>query len=219
MKNKVLRTEKCEIRRDKNMAEVYCDFRLDANTDKEFEIIKEILEHKILNQKYVFYSVDEYDSENRSIIFDEASGGLENTVLSLVAEINSYIDELAELQESEADKEIFRNFHYEVYATILDCYCGLSHDVIIERNNGKVTMQEEEEVSSYDIYFSNEDEAKDEYEFVCSRVRQISGPDPYIMPLEELMKRKGDTIYIRYEGMTDKSPGWDDPVELIFNKN
>lgn len=36
------------------MAEVYCDFRLDANTDKEFEIIKEILEHKILNQKYVF---------------------------------------------------------------------------------------------------------------------------------------------------------------------
>ena len=45
MKNKVLRTEKCEIRRDKNMAEVYCDFRLDANTDKEFEIIKEILEH------------------------------------------------------------------------------------------------------------------------------------------------------------------------------
>ena len=122
MKNKVLRTEKCEIRRDKNMAEVYCDFRLDANTDKEFEIIKEILEHKILNQKYVFYSVDEYDSENRSIIFDEASGGLENTVLSLVAEINSYIDELAELQESEADKEIFRNFHYEVYATILDCY-------------------------------------------------------------------------------------------------
>lgn len=219
MKNKVLRTEKCEIRRDKNMAEVYCDFRLDANTDKEFEIIKEILEHKILNQKYVFYSVDEYDSENRSIIFDEASGGLENTVLSLVAEINSYIDELAELQESEADKEIFRNFHYEVYATILDCYCGLSHDVIIERNNGKVTMQEEEEVSSYDIYFSNEDEAKDEYEFVCSRVRQISGPDSYIMPLEEFMKRKGDTIYIRYEGMTDKSPGWDDPVELIFNKN
>lgn len=219
MKNKVLRTEKCEIRRDKNMAEVYCDFRLDANTDKEFEIIKEILEHKILNQKYVFYSVDEYDSENRSIIFDEASGGLENTVLSLVAEINSYIDELAELQESEADKEIFRNFHYEVYTTILDCYCGLSHDVIIERNNGKVTMQEEEEVSSYDIYFSNEDEAKDEYEFVCSRVRQISGPDPYIMPLEEFMKRKGDTIYIRYEGMTDKSPGWDDPVELIFNKN
>ena len=219
MKNKVLRTEKGEIRRDKNMAEVYCDFRLDANTDKEFEIIKEILEHKILNQKYVFYSVDEYDSENRSIIFDEASGGLENTVLSLVAEINSYIDELAELQESEADKEIFRNFHYEVYATILDCYCGLSHDVIIERNNGKVTMQEEEEVSSYDIYFSNEDEAKDEYEFVCSRVRQISGPDPYIMPLEEFMKRKGDTIYIRYEGMTDKSPGWDDPVELIFNKN
>ena len=201
------------------MAEVYCDFRLDANTDKEFEIIKEILEHKILNQKYVFYSVDEYDSENRSIIFDEASGGLENTVLSLVAEINSYIDELAELQESEADKEIFRNFHYEVYATILDCYCGLSHDVIIERNNGKVTMQEEEEVSSYDIYFSNEDEAKDEYEFVCSRVRQISGPDPYIMPLEEFMKGKGDTIYIRYEGMTDKSPGWDDPVELIFNKN
>lgn len=201
------------------MAEVYCDFRLDANTDKEFEIIKEILEHKILNQKYVFYSVDEYDSENRSIIFDEASGGLENTVLSLVAEINSYIDELAELQESEADKEIFRNFHYEVYATILDCYCGLSHDVIIERNNGKVTMQEEEEVSSYDIYFSNEDEAKDEYEFVCSRVRQISGPDPYIMPLEGFMKRKGDTIYIRYEGMTDKSPGWDDPVELIFNKN
>lgn len=190
MKNKVLRTEKCEIRRDKNMAEVYCDFRLDANTDKEFEIIKEILEHKILNQKYVFYSVDEYDSENRSIIFDEASGGLENTVLSLVAEINSYIDELAELQESEADKEIFRNFHYEVYATILDCYCGLSHDVIIERNNGKVTMQEEEEVSSYDIYFSNEDEAKDEYEFVCSRVRQISGPDPYIMPLEEFMKEK-----------------------------
>ena len=80
-------------------------------------------------------------------------------------------------------------------------------------------MQEEEEVSSYDIYFSNEDEAKDEYEFVCSRVRQISGPDPYIMPLEEFMKRKGDTIYIRYEGMTDKSPGWDDPVELIFNKN
>lgn len=201
------------------MAEVYCDFRLDANTDKEFEIIKEILEHKILNQKYVFYSVDKYDSENRSIIFDEASGGLENTVLSLVAEINSYIDELAELQESEADKEIFRNFHYEVYATILDCYCGLSHDVIIERNNGKVTMQEEEEVSSYDIYFSNEDEAKDEYEFVCSRVMQISGSDPYIMPLEEFMKRKGDTIYIRYEGMTDKSPGWDDQVELIFNKN
>ena len=116
MKNKVLRTEKCEIRRDKNMAEVYCDFRLDANTDKEFEIIKEILEHKILNQKYVFYSVDEYDSENRSIIFDEASGGLENTVLSLVAEINSYIDELAELQESEADKEIFRNFHYGINA-------------------------------------------------------------------------------------------------------
>lgn len=219
MKNKVLRTEKCEIRRDKNMAEVYCDFRLDVNTDKEFEIIKEILEHKILNQKYVFYSVDEYDSENRSIIFDEASGGLENTVLSLVAEINSYIDELAKLQESEADKEIFRNFHYEVYATILDCYCGLSHDVIIERNNGKITMQEEEEVSSYDIYFSNEDEAKDEYEFVCNRVMQISGPDPYIMPLEEFMKRKGDTIYIRYEGMTDKSPGWDDPVELIFNKN
>ena len=177
------------------------------------------MEHKILNQKYVFYSVDEYDSENRSIIFDEASGGLENTVLSLVAGINSYIDELAKLQESEADKEIFRNFHYEVYATILDCYCGLSHDVIIERNNGKVTMQEEEEVSSYDIYFSNEDEAKDEYEFVCSRVMQISGPDPYIMPLEEFMKRKGDTIYIRYEGMTDKSPGWDDPVELIFNKN
>ena len=219
MKNKVLRTEKCEIRRDKNMEEVYCDFRLDVNTDKEFEIIKEILEHKILNQKYVFYSVDEYDSENRSIIFDEASGGLENTVLSLVAEINSYIDELAELQESEADKEIFRNFHYEVYATILDCYCGLSHDVIIERNNGKVTMQEEEEVSSYDIYFSNEDKAKDEYEFVCSRVRQISGPDPYIMPLEGFMKRKGDTIYIGYDGMTDKSPGWDDPVELIFNKN
>lgn len=201
------------------MAEVYCDFRLDANTDKEFEIIKEILEHKILNQKYVFYSVDRYDSENRSIIFDEASGGLEENVLSLVAEINSYIDELAELQESEADKEIFRNFHYEVYATILDCYCGLSHDVIIERNNGKVTMQEEEEVSSYDIYFNNEDEAKDEYEFVCSRVRQISGPDPYIMPLEEFMKRKGDTIYIGYDGMTDKSPGWDDPVELIFNKN
>ena len=80
MKNKVLRTEKCEIRRDKNMAEVYCDFRLDANTDKEFEIIKEILEHKILNQKYVFYSVDEYDSENRSIIFDEASGGLETAM-------------------------------------------------------------------------------------------------------------------------------------------
>ena len=201
------------------MAEVYCDFRLDANTDKEFEIIKEILEHKILNQKYVFYSVDEYDSENRSIIFDEASGGLKENVLSLVAEINSYIDELAELQESEADKEIFRNFHYEVYATILDCYCGLSHDVIIERNNGKVTMQEEEEVSSYDIYFSNEDEAKDEYEFVCSRVMQISGPDPYIMPLEEFVKRKGDTIYIRYEGMTDKSPGWDEPVELIFDKN
>lgn len=201
------------------MAEVYCDFRLDANTDKEFEIIKEILEHKILNQKYVFYSVDKYDSKNRSIIFDEASGGLENAVLSLVAEINSYIDELAELQESEADKEIFRNFHYKVYATILDCYCGLSRDVIIERNNGKVTMQEEEEVSSYDIYFSNEDEAKDEYEFVCSRVRQISGPDPYIMPLEEFMKRKGDTIYIGYDGMTDKSPGWDDPVELIFNKN
>ena len=201
------------------MAEVYCDFRLDANTDKEFEIIKEILEHKILNQKYVFYSVDRYDSENRSIIFDEASGGLEENVLSLVAEINSYIDELAELQESEADKEIFRNFHYEVYATILDCYCGLSHDVIIERNNGKVTMQEEGEVSSYDIYFSNEDEAKDEYEFVCSRVRQISGPDPYIMPLEEFMKRKGDTIDIGYDGMTDKSPGWDDPVELIFNKN
>ena len=201
------------------MAEVYCDFRLDANTDKEFEIIKEILEHKILNQKYVFYSVDRYDSENRSIIFDEASGGLEENVLSLVAEINSYIDELAELQESEADKEIFRNFQYEVYATILDCYCGLSHDVIIERNNGKVTMQEEGEVSSYDIYFSNEDEAKDEYEFVCSRVRQISGPDHYIMPLEEFMKRKGDTIYIGYDGMTDKSPGWDDPVELIFNKN
>lgn len=201
------------------MAEVYCDFRLDANTDKEFEIIKEILEHKILNQKYVFYSVDRYDSENRSIIFDEASGGLEENVLSLVAEINSYIDELAELQESEADKEIFRNFHYEVYATILDCYCGLSHDVIIERNNGKVTMQEEEEVSSYDIYFNNEDEAKDEYEFVCSRVRQISGPDPYIMPLEEFMKRKGDTIYIGYDGMTDKSPGWEEPVELIFEKN
>ena len=39
------------------MAEVYCDIRLDTNTDKEFEIIKEILEHKILNQKYVFYSV------------------------------------------------------------------------------------------------------------------------------------------------------------------
>ena len=201
------------------MAEVYCDIRLDTNTDKEFEIIKEILEHKILNQKYVFYSVDEYDSENRSIMFDEASGGLENTVLSLVAEINSYIDELAELQESEADKEIFRNFHYEVYATIFDCYCGLSHDVIIERNNGKVTMQEEEEVSYYDIDFSNEDEAKDEYEFVCSRVRQISGPDPYIMPLEEFMKRKGDTINIRYEGMTDKSPGWEEPVELIFERN
>lgn len=201
------------------MAEVYCDFRLDANTDKEFEIIKEILEHKILNQKYVFYSVDKYDSKNRSIIFDEASGGLENAVLSLVAEINGYIDELAELQESEADKEIFRNFHYEVYATILDCYCGFSRDVIIERNNGKVTMQEEEEVSYYDIDFSNEDEAKDEYEFVCSRVRQISDPDPYIMPLEEFMKRKGDTINIRYEGMTDKSPGWEEPVELIFEKN
>lgn len=201
------------------MAEVYCDIRLDTNTDKEFEIIKEILEHKILNQKYVFYSVDKYDSKNRSIIFDEASGGLENAVLSLVTEINGYIDELAELQESEADKEIFRNFHYEVYATIFDCYCGLSHDVIIERNNGKVTMQEEEEVSYYDIDFSNEDEAKDEYEFVCSRVRQISGPDPYIMPLEEFMKRKGDTINIRYEGMTDKSPGWEEPVELIFEKN
>ena len=77
------------------MAEVYCDIRLDTNTDKEFEIIKEILEHKILNQKYVFYSVDKYDSKNRSIIFDEASGGLENAVLSLVAEINGYIDELA----------------------------------------------------------------------------------------------------------------------------
>lgn len=201
------------------MAEVYCDIRLDTNTDKEFEIIKEILEHKILNQKYVFYSVDKYDSKNRSIIFDEASGGLENAVLSLVTEINGYIDELAELQESEADKEIFRNFHYEVYATIFDCYCGLSHDVIIERNNGKVTMQEEEEVSYYDIDFSNEDEAKDEYEFVCSRVRQISGPDPYIMPLEEFMKRKGDTINIRYEGMTDKSPGWEEPVELILEKN
>lgn len=201
------------------MAEVYCDIRLDTNTDKEFEIIKEILEHKILNQKYVFYSVDKYDSKNRSIIFDEASGGLENAVLSLVTEINGYIDELAELQESEADKEIFRNFHYEVYATIFDCYCGLSRDVIIERNNGKVTMQEEEEVSYYDIDFSNEDEAKDEYEFVCSRVRQISGPDPYIMPLEEFMKRKGDTINIRYEGMTDKSPGWEEPVELIFEKN
>ena len=201
------------------MAEVYCDIRLDTNTDKEFEIIKEILEHKILNQKYVFYSVDKYDSKNRSIIFDEASGGLENAVLSLVAEINGYIDELAELQESEADKEIFRNFHYEVYATIFDCYCGLSRDVIIERNNGKVTMQEEEEVSYYDIDFSNEDEAKDEYEFVCSRVRQISGPDPYIMPLEEFMTRKGDTIYIGYDGMTDKSPGWEEPVELIFEKN
>ena len=201
------------------MAEVYCDIRLDTNTDKEFEIIKEILEHKILNQKYVFYSVDKYDAKNRSIIFDEASGGLENAVLSLVAEINGYIDELAELQESEADKEIFRNFHYEVYATIFDCYCGLSRDVIIERNNGKITMQEEEEVSYYDIDFSNEDEAKDEYEFVCSRVRQISGPDPYIMPLEEFMKRKGDTINIRYEGMTDKSPGWEEPVELIFEKN
>ena len=201
------------------MAEVYCDIRLDTNTDKEFEIIKEILEHKILNQKYVFYSVDKYDSKNRSIIFDEASGGLENAVLSLVTEINGYIDELAELQESEADKELFRNFHYEVYATIFDCYCGLSRDVIIERNNGKVTMQEEEEVSYYDIDFSNEDEAKDEYEFVCSRVRQISGPDPYIMPLEEFMKRKGDTINIRYEGMTDKSPGWEEPVELIFEKN
>lgn len=201
------------------MAEVYCDIRLDTNTDKEFEIIKEILEHKILNQKYVFYSVDKYDSKNRSIIFDEASGGLENAVLSLVAEINGYIDELAELQESEADKEIFRNFYYQVYATIFDCYCGLSRDVIIERNNGKVTMQEEEEVSYYDIDFSNEDEAKDEYEFVCSRVRQISGPDPYIMPLEEFMKRKGDTINIRYEGMTDKSPGWEEPVELIFERN
>ena len=199
------------------MAEVYCDIRLDTNTDKEFEIIKEILEHKILNQKYVFYSVDKYDSKNRSIIFDEASGGLENAVLSLVAEINGYIDELAELQESEADKEIFRNFHYEVYATIFDCYCGLSRDVIIERNNGKITMQEEEEVSYYDIDFSNEDEAKDEYEFVCSRVRQISGPDPYIMPLEEFMDQ--DQINIRYEGMTDKSPGWEEPVELIFEKN